>query len=208
MTNTENAVKIIQRSLATKSHILPRARVTVTGSTESLTSSSSDKLHQLPPGKIERTWPINPRSLCKISNSTSPWPASRSSEELGTEIPYPLIADFGGGNRNRQLIEKWFERRILLLMKGNPRERILAACCLRYSERWGRGTCRLQMKVDMNGNQWLWIKSIRSSDLLSEESWTTRNGRCTVTAQRPKCSLLAAPIESLSTENFLYLINK
>lgn len=49
----EKAAKMTQRSRATNCHIRPSARHKVTGLAKYLTSTSSEKLHQFPPGKID-----------------------------------------------------------------------------------------------------------------------------------------------------------
>lgn len=93
----ENAEKMTHLSRATRSHILARARHTVTGWASARTCTSSENSHHLPPGKIDGMKPTHFRILSRNSSAafTSSFEASRSS---WTETPL-MDADFKGGSK-------------------------------------------------------------------------------------------------------------
>jgi len=92
------AVKITQRSCATRCHIRTRACNTVTGLANNLTSTSSEKLHQLPPGRTVLTEAIHRRTR---SNSSAFRRPLETSGAFWMENPLIEEADLRGGRRTR-----------------------------------------------------------------------------------------------------------
>lgn len=117
----EKAAKMTQRSRATNCHIRPSARHKVTGLAKYLTSTSSEKLHQFPPGKIDGRNSKNFLSLSCNSKFSSLCSPSNCSTWPLLAMENPLIEeDLRGHKRRNPLLRQKseVENRSLVLAAG------------------------------------------------------------------------------------------